>query len=72
MGKQLVLFKDIPFVDEVEEFNLLMNKQVAVDSFIGLGDITDIMNVFLGVNTVRIELNEIDLIRSYNSSIDAI
>ena len=26
MGKQLVLFKDIPFVDEVEEFNLLMNK----------------------------------------------
>ena len=26
MGKQLVLFKDIPFVDEVEEFNSLMNK----------------------------------------------
>ena len=26
MGKQLVLFKDIPFVDEVEEFNDLMNK----------------------------------------------
>lgn len=25
-GKQLVLFKDIPFVDEVEEFNTLMNK----------------------------------------------
>jgi len=25
-GKQLVLFKDIPFVDEVEEFNDLMNK----------------------------------------------
>jgi len=26
MGKQLVLFKDIPFVDEVEEFNSLMGK----------------------------------------------
>ena len=26
MGKQLVLFEDIPFVDEVEEFNSLMNK----------------------------------------------
>ena len=26
MGKQLVLFKDVPFVDEVEEFNSLMNK----------------------------------------------
>lgn len=25
-GKQLVLFKDVPFVDEVEEFNSLMNK----------------------------------------------
>ena len=25
-GKQLALFKDIPFVDEVEEFNSLMNK----------------------------------------------
>ena len=26
MSKQLVLFKDVPFVDEVEEFNSLMNK----------------------------------------------
>ena len=25
-GKQLTLFKDIPFVDEVEEFNLLMSE----------------------------------------------
>ena len=31
MGKQLVLFKDIPFVDEVEECNSLMNKPTSYE-----------------------------------------
>ena len=56
--------------NEINEYfnniiQLFMEKQIAVDPFYGLTNITDIMNVFLGVNTIRIELNEIDLIRSY-------
>lgn len=55
---------------EIEDFLksinfVLLNKQVAVDPFTGFTKLKDIIKVFLGVNTVRIELNEIDLIRSY-------
>ncbi len=53
-------------LEYLESINdLFLNKQVAVDAFHGFTSMSQVMNVFLGVNTVRIELNEIDLIRSY-------
>lgn len=43
----------------------LMQKQVAVDIYFNFPGALELMNTFLGLNTVRVDLGPVDLLRSY-------
>ena len=43
----------------------LMQKQVAVDTYFNFPSAVALMNTFLGLNTVRVDLGPVDLLRSY-------
>jgi hypothetical protein len=43
----------------------LLDKQVAVDTYNGFRSVVDLANTFIGLNTVRVDLGTVDLIRSY-------
>lgn len=45
--------------------NSLLNKQVAVDIYFNFPGAVELMNTFLGLNTVRVDLGPVDLLRSY-------
>jgi hypothetical protein len=44
---------------------LFMDRQVAVDLYVNFSSATDLANTFIGINTVRIDLGPVDLLRSY-------
>lgn len=44
---------------------LFITRQVAIDIYFNFHSTLDIMSTFLGINTVRVDLNTIDLVRSF-------
>ncbi|MGN4740450.1 GmrSD restriction endonuclease domain-containing protein [Bacillus cereus group sp. MYBK227-1] len=44
--------------------NTFLNRQVAVDIYFNFSAPIDIMNTFLGINTVRVDLGPVDLLRA--------
>lgn len=55
---------------EAQEFagnvvRLFMQRQVAVDLYFNFNNATELANTFIGINTVRIDLGPVDLLRSY-------
>lgn len=45
--------------------NTFLNKQIALDIYSGFVDDIQLMNTFLGLNTVRVDLGPVDLLRAY-------
>jgi hypothetical protein len=45
--------------------NTFCGRQIAIDVFSGFSGMTDLINTFLGINTIRVELNTIDLLRTH-------
>jgi hypothetical protein len=51
------------FKDTVE--NSYLSRQISIDQYIGFTDHMELANTFIGLNTVRVELTAIDLLRSF-------
>jgi hypothetical protein len=45
--------------------NLFWQRQVSIDQYVGFQDSIQLSNTFIGLNTIRVELSAIDLLRSY-------
>jgi hypothetical protein len=45
--------------------NLFWGRQVSIDQYVGFQDSIQLSNTFIGLNTIRVELSAIDLLRSY-------
>jgi hypothetical protein len=48
-----------------EILNLFLHKQIAVDIYFNFNNPLQLMNTFIGINTVRVDLGPVDLLRSY-------
>jgi hypothetical protein len=44
--------------------NTFCGRQIAIDDFTGFATMGDLINTFLGINTIRVELNTVDLLRT--------
>ena len=44
---------------------LLLDRQIAIDEYFNFSSAVDLMNTFLGINTVRMDLSPVDLLRSH-------
>ena len=51
------------FAEQVN--TVFLEKQVAIDQYFGFKNSIELVNTFIGLNTVRVELSSVDLIRSY-------
>lgn len=45
--------------------NTFCSRQIAIDDFTGFTVMGDLVNTFLGINTIRVELNTVDLLRTH-------
>ena len=45
--------------------NLFLNKQVAIDLYFNFSNSIELINTFIGINTVRVDLSPVDLFRSF-------
>lgn len=45
--------------------NLFYGRQVSIDQYVGFQNSVQLSNTFIGLNTIRVELSAIDLLRSY-------
>ncbi len=45
--------------------NTFLNRQIAVDIYFNFGSTLEIMQTFLGINTVRVDLGPVDLVRAH-------
>ena len=48
-----------------EILGLFLNKQIAVDNYFNFKNPLQLMNTFIGINTVRVDIGPVDLLRSY-------
>jgi len=48
-----------------EVLDLFLRRQIAIDIYFNFNNPLEIMNTFLGINTVRVDLGPVDLLRSY-------
>ncbi|MBE3144916.1 MAG: DUF262 domain-containing protein [Planctomycetes bacterium] len=52
-----------PFSDKV--CNLFLSKQIAIDIYFNFNNSIEIINSFIGINTIRVDLSPVDLLRSF-------